>query len=127
MIDKMGSTFKEYAPFVLRVGLATIFIILGARHLTSLGGSPSAGEIVSAVVEILGGLFVLIGFLTRWAAAALVVLVIVEIAHRHHFRAFVEESRQLWFATLVMGVALYFLGGGKWSVDASNRRKKEEG
>ena len=125
MLDKMGSGFKDYAPFVLRLGLATIFIIQGAEHLTHLGSSPRAGHIVVAVVEILGGLFALIGFLTRWAGAALFALMIWRIIEGPGVRAFTQESHQLYFAVLMMSFALFGLGGGKWSVDASSKKKDQ--
>lgn len=125
MLDKMGSGFKDYAPFVLRLGLATIFIIQGARDLTSLGSSPSLGHILVAVVEILGGLFALIGFLTRWAGAAIFALMIWRIIEGPGVHAFTQKNDQLYFAALVMSFALFGLGGGKWSVDASNKKKDQ--
>ncbi len=125
MVDRIGGGFKEYAPAILRVGLAVIFIRWGAENL--LRGGTSAGNLVMAGVELLGALFVLIGFLTRWAAAALMVLSIVVIVEGPGTRAFVREEHQLIFACLVMSFALFGLGGGKWSVDVSNKKKKEEG
>src|SRR5947207_13891598 len=85
MLDKMGSNFKDYAPFILRVGLATVFIIQGARDVTNHG---SVESLVIGGIELLGGLFALIGFLTRLAAGALLALMAWEIFHRHGLRAF---------------------------------------
>lgn len=123
MLDKMGSGFKDYAPFVLRLGLATIFIIQGAREVTYHGSSVD--HLIPGAVELLGGLFLLIGFLTRWAGAALVGLMAWEIVQHQGIRAFTEPDRQLYFAALVMSFALFGLGGGKWSVDASSRKKDQ--
>jgi uncharacterized membrane protein YphA (DoxX/SURF4 family) len=122
MLDKMGSNFKDYAPFILRVGLATVFIIQGAREVTNHG---SVEDLVIGGIELLGGLFALIGFLTRWAAGALMALMAWEIFHRHGLRAFTHFDHQLYFAMLVMSFALFGLGGGKWSVDASNKKKEQ--
>ena len=99
--------------------------IQGAEHLTHLGSSPRAGHIVVAVVEILGGLFALIGFLTRWAGAALFALTIWRIIEGPGVRAFTHPDYQLYFAVLMMTFALFGLGGGKWSVDASSKKKEQ--
>ena len=123
MLDKMGSGFKDYAPFVLRLGLATIFIIQGAREVTD--HSSSVDHLVPGAIELLGGLFLLIGFLTRWAGAALMGLMAWEIFQHHGVRAFTESGHQLYFAALVMSFALFGLGGGKWSVDASSKKKDQ--
>jgi len=126
MIDRVGGGFKEYAPFMLRLGLAVIFIGSGARNLANLGSSPETWEIVLASVGILGGLFCLIGFLTRWAALALVVLMVWVLTKRGDFRDFIVWERQTAFACLVLAAALYGLGGGKWSVDENNKKGKRE-
>ena len=123
MIDRIGGGFKEYAPFILRLGLAVIFIGSGARNLANLGSSPSTSEIVIAVVGILGGLFCLIGFLTRWAACALMILMLWLLWRAGDFRALTHWDRQITFACFAMSAALYGLGGGKWSVDEGKKKK----
>ena len=123
MLDKMGSSFKDYAPFVLRLGLSTIFIIQGAREITYHGSSVD--HVIPAAIELLGGLFVLIGFLTRWASGALMALMGWEIVQRHGISAFTNPEHQFYFAALVMSFALFGLGGGKWSVDASSKKKDQ--
>jgi uncharacterized membrane protein YphA (DoxX/SURF4 family) len=129
MLDRVGGGFKEYVPFALRLGLATIFVVVGAKALYhGLGSSPSLGRLLELVVSLLGGLFVLIGFLTRWAAFAILVLVLVEIFDGYPgFRAVTDRGEQIWLACAVMSFAVFGLGGGKWSVDLANKRKKEEG
>jgi len=127
MLDRIGGGFKEYAPFALRLGLATIVVIWGARLLPRIGQSPSLGEILTLIVALLGGLFALIGFFTRWAAFAIMVLVLVRIFDGPGFHAVTQWDDQIWLATAVMSFALFGLGGGKWSVDVANKKKKDEG
>jgi uncharacterized membrane protein YphA (DoxX/SURF4 family) len=124
MIDRVGSGFKEWAPLMLRLGLCTLFISEGARDLLDLNRSSGAMDIATAVVELLGALFCLIGFLTRWAAAGLLVLTIVLIVRGPQLNAFIHREYQLLFAELVMACALYGLGGGKWSLDESKKKKE---
>lgn len=124
MIDRVGSGFKDWAPLMLRLGLCTLFISEGARDLLDLHRSSGALAITTAVVELLGALFCLIGFLTRWAAAGLLVLTIVLIVQGPQLNAFIHRDYQLLFAELVMAFALYGLGGGKWSLDESKKKKE---
>ncbi len=123
MIDKMGSSFKDYAPFALRLGIAVLFIVQGSRDLIH---APARAEpIIIAAIEILGGLFALIGFLSRWAGAALMILMIWTIVDGPGLRVFTDKHEQWPLAAFFMCFALFGLGGGKWSVDASSKKKDQ--
>ena len=125
MLDRVGGGFKDYAPFMLRVGLAVIFISAGAHALVNLNRHASTASIVVAAVQILGGLFCLIGFLTRWAAFGLAAVMVYLILDRPGVvYAVTRWDHQLYFALLVMSAALFGLGGGKWSVDEKAKRKE---
>ena len=123
MIDKMGSSFKDYAPFAIRLGIAILFIVQGSRDLIH---SPARAEpIIIAAIEILGGLFALIGFLSRWAGAALMILMVWTIVEGPGLHVFTDKHEQWPLAAFFMCFALFALGGGKWSVDASNKKKEQ--
>jgi len=123
MLDRVGGGFKDYAPFILRMGLATIFILQGAHMVAHMGSHPHLREIITMVVQLLGGLFCLIGFLTRWAAFGLAALMLWRIIDGPGFRALYDSDHQLLFAGLMMSAALYGLGGGKWSLDEKMKKK----
>ena len=124
MLDRVGGGFKDYAPFMLRVGLAVIFISAGAHAVVELGKHSRTETIVVAAVQILGGLFCLIGFLTRWAAFALAAAMIYLILDRPGVvYAVTRWDHQLYFALFIMSAALFGLGGGKWSVDEKSKKK----
>ncbi|MFN0059140.1 MAG: DoxX family protein [Planctomycetota bacterium] len=122
MVDRIGSGVKDYAPFALRIGLALIFILEGARDLAD--GPAKLEPILIALVEILGGLFALIGFLARSAGAALMALSAWTICYGPGLRVLTEWDQQLPLAAVFMSFALFALGGGKWSID--ERAKKKE-
>jgi uncharacterized membrane protein YphA (DoxX/SURF4 family) len=125
MIDRVGGGLKDYVPVMLRMGLAAIFIVQGAFSLTRLHGGSSTKTILIAVVEILGGLFCLMGFLTRWAACALAILILFIIVDDHQWGVFYLRDSQPYLAYFVLAVASYGLGGGKWSVDEGKKSKKD--
>jgi len=124
MVDAIGSKFKDYAPFLLRLGLGTIFIISGVQDIMHLSSSPPLWTAAAAGLEVLCGLMVLIGWLTRWAAAGLVVLIIIQFARGPHHHAFVNPDSMRMFAYLVMSLAVYCTGGGNCSVDFRNKKKE---
>ncbi len=124
MVDSIGGKFKDYAPFLLRLGLGVIFIINGVHAVSRLGSSPPLWEAASAGLQVLCGLLVLIGWLTRWAALALAVLMLVRIIQGPQLHAFIRTEHQWLFAYLMMGLAVFCLGGGKCSVDLRNKRKE---
>lgn len=122
MIDRVGEELKDYAPLMLRIGLAIIFIIHGAESVPEVR-NPSVHKVVVMTVELIGGLFCLIGFLTRWAAFALGALMIYLMVDGERFHHIVEWRYQLHFALLVMSAALWGLGGGRVSLDEKQKKK----
>ena len=123
MLDRVGGGFKDYAPFILRMGLAIIFILQGAQMVANMGRSPTAVEVVKLVIQLIGGLFCLIGFMTRWAAFGLAALMLWWMFEGPGFRALYETRHQLLFAGFMMSFALFGLGGGKWSLDEKMKKK----
>jgi uncharacterized membrane protein YphA (DoxX/SURF4 family) len=122
MIDRVGGGFKDYAPLVLRLGLAMVFIIQGAELVPQVR-NPSTMSVIKMVIMLIGGLFLLIGFLTRWAAFGCGALMLWVIIDGERFRVLTHPDYQLPFALLVMCVASYGLGGGKYSLDEKQKKK----
>ena len=122
MLDKNGSKFKDYAPFVLRLGLGIIFILAGSRSVAHMGSSPQMWHLVTTLLELVGGIFLLIGFLTRWAALFMGCLLLLRIVQGPGFRVLDETHDQFYLACLVMCVSIFLSGPGRPSVDC--RRAK---
>jgi putative oxidoreductase len=73
---------KSYLPLLGRVLLSAIFIVDGILQLSDPGGTaryfakvhvpiPNFGVWISVAIHLLGGLAILLGFRTRWAASIL--------------------------------------------------------
>jgi uncharacterized membrane protein YphA (DoxX/SURF4 family) len=125
MLDSLGGQCKDWAPFLLRLGLGVIFLIQGCRDVSHLSSSPSLRAVVTALIAVVGGLLVLIGLLTRWASAAIAGLVVYWIVDGPQLAAFTRWDAQFYFAYLVMALALFCLGGGPLSVDLRQKRKQQ--
>ena len=72
---------RKFGPLVGRILLALIFIISGFGKVTGFAGAvgyiqsaglPAAqlGAIVAIIVELVGGIMLVVGWKARWAAAA---------------------------------------------------------
>lgn len=129
MIDSMGKKMRDYAPFMLRLALGVLFIVKGIDDVRHLSGHPPFWSVVTAVAELLCGLLVLIGLLTRWAAFALALIMFVGLIRIcGSFGSIVDyrEEHHWMFTYLMMSLALWGLGGGECSVDLRNKRKEQE-
>lgn len=136
------SDCRSILMFFGRLGLATIFVLAGVgkfldpemnlSYMASkgLGGSPFL-LYAAAVVEIMGGLLLMIGFKTRWAAILLALFLIPTTASFHDFWQVgeVEASIQkIHFLKnlAIFGGLLYVIasGAGSWSIDRCCYKKQ---
>ena len=120
----------------LRVMLGAIFLAHGTDKLFGGGSASSTAfliaqvfpeggwvAVVVAVLEFLGGLLVLVGWLTRWVAAVLFLEMLVALFAVHAdngffvFRAYGEWGYEYHLALLGGLACLFLAGGGKLSVD----------
>jgi len=69
------------------------------------------------VSEVVGGVFLLVGFFTSWVAGILAVVMLVATYWKQKTAGF-SLGADLPFALLFMMVALIFLGDGQFSVGA---------
>jgi putative oxidoreductase len=76
---------KDYLPTLARLLLCSLFIWDGVLQLRDPAGtvdyftslnipSPHTAVWVSIAIHLLGGIAILVGFMTRWAAALLILL-----------------------------------------------------
>jgi putative oxidoreductase len=134
------SQLREWGIALLRIVVGAVFVAHGAQKLFAYGISGVAGSMgqmgiplptVSAVAvtaaEFGGGLALLAGFFTRWAAlpiafSMLVALVAVHLKGGFFLPNGIEYVLTLFAAT----VTLALTGSGAFSVDRLLARKREE-
>jgi putative oxidoreductase len=78
---------------------------------------PTVFAIAAAIAEFFGGLFLAVGFLTRLAASAIAITMLVAV-YRH-----LTTDWRFELAALYLVIALLFLLGdpGRWALDARLR------
>lgn len=125
------------AQLVLRMTTATIFMAHGGQKLfswfggyglegtgqwmESIGLAPGyAMALLAGSGEFFGGLFLLLGLLTRASSAVLGITMLVAIFSVHFANGFFMSANGYEFAFALLGasVALMFSGAGKYSLDA---------
>jgi putative oxidoreductase len=118
-------THRWVVPLLLRLGLAAIFLYHGvdkvANHAWGTNWNsqlPVAVQLAVAWGELLGGIAMLFGFLTRAAAVGLAIIMVGAIATVHWQYGFGAPTG--WehnFAVLILCAALVLVGGGQLAVD----------
>jgi putative oxidoreductase len=138
---------------VLRIALAIVFFAHGGNKLFGLFGGPGIGPggltsasaffetlglhpaflfaVVDAVLELAGSVLLALGFLTRWASAALAISMAAAMWKVHlqwgffmNWTGVPGRGQGIEFALMLCLalVALALTGGGAWSVDGRNQR-----
>lgn len=123
---------SKYAPFVLRLGLALVFVWFAYNQMVnvanwigvvpawakSLFGSGTAVVYLNAWFEIICAVLLLVGLQTRWIGLILT-LHLIQIAAGFGLTATGVRDFGLAFAAL----AIFLQGAGMWSLDAMFARK----
>ncbi|HEY3306457.1 MAG TPA: DoxX family protein [Candidatus Binatia bacterium] len=141
-MEILFATEPIFSLFLLRIVLGIIFFAHGAQKvlgwygghglkgtvgfMTSMGLPVPIAYLV-CFFEFLGGIGLIVGFLTRLAALAVAVVMVGAIATVHWKEGFFinwelkpgkGHGIEANLAFLAMAVALVIDGGGLWSVDA---------
>jgi putative oxidoreductase len=142
LIQRITTTQAGWSALALRVPVGIIFAAHGAQKLFGwFGGYGLAGTgawmdsigltpgvvmaFLAGAVEFFGGVALILGLLTRPAAAALAFAMLVAIFSVHFENGLFMSNNGYEFglALLAASVSLLFSGAGKVSVDALISRK----
>lgn len=124
---------NNFVPFLARLLLAQIFLIaglgkLGAGYAATQGymaamGVPGVMLPLVIALEIGGGLALILGLLTRWAALGLAVFCVASAAIFH--TDFAQPMQNIMFMknlAMAGGLLMLFVhGAGGWSIDGRRR------
>jgi putative oxidoreductase len=141
LINRIFSTRPGWAPLVVRIPLAVIFIAHGAQKLFGwfggygLGGTAqymdsiglSPGIVLASLAggaEFFGGLALLLGLLVRPAAVALAFTMLVAIFSVHISKGLFLSNGgfEYGLALLAVTAALVISGAGRFSLDRALAR-----
>jgi putative oxidoreductase len=136
MAARITTLWQDFLLLVARLLVGWLFVDNGWRKLMAMDPfiqSLSNRRVpyatfwgwVGALVEFIGGLALMLGFASRYAALLLILFVIVATAISHRYWEFTEPAaRRMQHGqfgknlALIGGmIALVLTGGGRWSVD----------
>lgn len=130
----MNRFLQDYGPFIGRILIAAIFVISGWGKLMDITGTagyiaskglpfPEVLAWIAMIIELLGGLMLVVGFQVRAAAVAVFLFTIVATIFFHPVWS--DPSQKIHFLKnlAIMGGLLYVAahGAGRFAVD----REKE--
>jgi putative oxidoreductase len=124
-MNRLYANLEKVRPYilsVLRIVAALLFLQSGLEKLL---GFPAAGPplsdliVVAALIETFGGLLLLLGLFTRWAALVMSGEMAFAYFIAHAPKSFYPAVNGGNLAVLYCFVFFYFVfaGGGPWSVD----------
>ncbi|UGA53810.1 DoxX family protein [Vibrio sp. VB16] len=142
IIQTLASSNAGYGALVLRIPVGIIFMAHGAQKLfgwfggyglegtgqwmASIGlGAGVLMAFLAGSAEFFGGLFLLLGLLTRPAAAALAFTMVVAISavHLENGLFLSNNGYEFGLALLAASVSLAFSGAGKVALDTGIAKK----
>jgi putative oxidoreductase len=130
------NALQDTLALVGRILLAFMFVPAGFSKIGGFAGTvgyatsaglplPEVGVAIGIVIELVGGLMLLVGFKTRWAALALAVFTIVASLFFHNYWAMPEAQQMMQrlmfmknFAIVGGLLAIAAFGAGRFSLDA---------
>lgn len=115
----------DVALLSVRVGLAVVFMFHGGQKLFGLFGGQGMTQLVEgfgpvlgymiAVGEFFGGLGLLVGFLSRFSAASLVVIMggAIALVHGKNGFSLANQGFEYNFTLIMMALAILLAGPGR--------------
>ena len=138
-MEKACEMVKHYGPLVGRILLALIFLISGYGKIGGFSGTAGymaskgipfaeVALAITIVIELVGGIMLIVGWKARWAALAIFLWLIPVTLMFHNFWAVDAAQYQNQFNhflknVTIMGGMLYVMafGAGPLSVDARGK------
>lgn len=134
------NALSHYGPLAGRILIALIFVFAGFGKITGFEGTvgyiaskglplPQLAAIGAIIIELGGGIMLVLGLKTRWAAAAILIFTGLAALFFHNFWAVSPDQAQNQMIHFmkniaIMGGLLFVMvhGGGAFSLDRSNKK-----
>lgn len=119
----------QLGPLILRILLALVLINLGYlkfrgeksrwnSSFETLGLNPASFFVpLYAILQIIGGVLLLIGLWTQIAALAFVVFIGIELYVEWQARKILKRDIVFYFLIFAISLSLLFTGAGRYAID----------
>jgi putative oxidoreductase len=130
-----ASGLQDTLALIGRIVLAWFFVPAGFGKIAGFAGTvayatsaglpmPQVGVAIALLIELVGGLMLLVGFKTRWAALALAIFAAVAALFFHNYWALPEAQQMMQKLNFTKNLAIAggllafaAFGAGRWSID----------
>lgn len=130
-----ASGLQDTLALIGRIVLAWFFVPAGWGKIAGFAGTvgyatsaglpmPQVGVAIGLAIELIGGLMLLVGFKTRWAALALALFTVVAALFFHNYWAMPEAQQMMQKLNFTKNLAIAAgllafaaFGAGRWSID----------
>ena len=137
--DGLAAQWQDFLLLLGRVLLGWIFILSGWRKLMDIPAFaasmprrdlPTFLGYIAPFVEFVGGILLVVGLATRYAALMMLLFVIIATFSSHRYWNYPEaqqanQNSHFWKNISMMGgaVLLFVTGAGRYAVDAMLQRR----
>ncbi|SDG41116.1 DoxX family protein [Pelagibacterium luteolum] len=125
------TSLQTYLPTIGRIFMAIIFILAGLGKIPAIEGNVGYMEAFGVpgiliwptiIVEVVGGILLLVGFKARWAAAALAAFTLIAALIFHTNFADQMEMTAFLKNLAITGGLLYVIAYGAGALSVDGRR-----
>jgi len=110
-------TFWLVVPLILRVTAGLIFIYFGVSTIWKKRERSILATWVTPAIEIIGGVLLVLGFLTQLAALILLVFVAGTVYAKIRRPNIFDNTLEFYILLLAVLFSLLFLGSGFFAID----------
>jgi putative oxidoreductase len=137
----------DYSQAIGRVLVSAVFIVFGFLQFTHIGNyianpaiikvsgftggvlSPTVIAYLVAAIDLFGGLLILVGYQTQWAAIVLIVFIVLTIVLVHTFWSMEGAARaanqaHFYKNLALIGALLFLINGGPGTCSLDHRFAK---
>jgi uncharacterized membrane protein YphA (DoxX/SURF4 family) len=109
--------FGDWGLLVLRIIFGLILIVYGWTKIKNLKNSPQKVFLIPSLIEFIGGLFIVFGFLTQLIAFLIAIRFLVSLFNKLKQKQKMVLGFDFDLLVLAVSVALITLGGGLYALD----------
>ena len=109
--------YEQIGPLLIRLMVGITLVYFGYQKTLKKGTSSGSNAKAYGVVEIIVGLFLVIGLFTQLAALLNVIILVIKLGFKVRDGAFLTDGINYYILLLIMAISLLFTGPGFLSYD----------
>ena len=109
--------YRDLGPFIIRVLLGVALVHFGSKKLKRDGDSSGSNSPAYGLVEIVIGLFYIVGLFTQLATALNAAILVIKLGFKMREGKLLSDGINYYILLLAMALSLLFTGAGAFAFD----------